>query len=235
MEITTELIRSITEFMQYFAPGFIFLGCKNYASCKKREEKTEYLVASSIAISFAITTVSSFFTRLVSYNYEKVYLFSDIWITVRSFIAIALAIISGLAMGRFIRTRQANYLSQILFRRDFRSDFFVFLKDEMTEKSCTLLVRLKRKNDLYYYVGQIERVLNPEDKPILILYNYASYNEKGRRISHRDGEYRLLIHYGDIESFEYIKIKKTTRDSTGESMGNSTKAIEIDKSPQVVC
>lgn len=210
MEITVELIKSIIEFMRYFAPGFIFLGCMNFASCKKREERVEYLIISSIAISFIISTISGYIVGVLSHYNGRIYLFSDIWFSVQAAVSIALSIFLGLTAGMLRRRRRINRLLQALFHRDFRNDFFVYLKDEMTKEYGTLFVRIKRRNDPCIYVGQIERVLNPIEKPVLIMFNYACYDEKGRKTAHRDGEYRFVVNYEDIESFEYIKIKRKT-------------------------
>lgn len=217
MEIAVELIRSITEFMRYLAPGFIFLGCMNFASCRKREERVEYLIISSIALSFVISTFSSTIVGVLSYYDERFYLFSNIWFSVQSMLSLALSVFLGLAAGMLLRTKQANRLSQVLFHRDFRDVFFVYLKDELTKEYAALFVRIKQKNDPCIYVGQIERVLNPIEKPVIILFNYACYDEKGRKTAHRDGECRFLVNYEDIESFEYIKMKKKPSPDTPRS------------------
>ena len=59
------IIKSIPEFMRYFAPGYIFLYCYNYAGSRKREDRTEYLIIGCIALSFVLSTVGDIIVAFI--------------------------------------------------------------------------------------------------------------------------------------------------------------------------
>ena len=196
LNAVTSLVASIGEFMRSFAPGFIFLSCMNFAANRKREDKVEYLIISCIALSFLISVLSDLLAEWSSvFN-------TLVW-------AVVLSTLGGLAVGKLRRTGWINRLSGRVFRRDFRDDFLTYLWD-VPQEDDSLVVRIKRKNDSYVYVGQIKKILNPLDSPVLILDNYTKH--KGRKTvqegSWKGGQSHLAVNYNDIVSFEYRIVKK---------------------------
>ena len=201
MDILTELLKSIGEFMRFFAPGFIFLECMNFAGSRRREERIEYLVISCIALSFIISTISDFtaYTPPIWLPWPS----SQAW-------AILLSTVLGLLSGKLSKTLWMNRLVNYIFHRDFRNNLFVALRDEMEDNNCSLSVRLRRKGDSNIYVGQVEKILNPIEDPVLILYGYSYYEAQGKKTGKKQesGEFNQAIPYSDVEIFEYTIIRK---------------------------
>lgn len=197
LNAVASLVASIGEFMRSFAPGFIFLSCMNFAANRKREDKVEYLIISCIALSFLISVLSDLLAE---------------WFSVFNTLAwaVVLSTLGGLAAGKMRRTGWVNRLANRTFHRDFRDDFLIYLWDEISRENTSLVVRIRRKNDSNVYAGQIEKILNPLDSPVLILDNYTKY--KGRKTvqegSWKSGQSHLAVNYNDIVSFEYRIVKK---------------------------
>ena len=79
----------------------------------------------------------------------------------------------------------------------------------MSGSNDSLVVRIRKKNDSVIYAGQVEKILNLTDTPVLILNNYARYNEQGKiqERKQKSGQFRLAVHFNDIEIFEYAIVK----------------------------
>ena len=134
-EIILDIIANITGFMTYFAPGYLFMSGYNYAACLERETEKEYLIIKSISISYLLYTMASYIG--VKLNIEA------LLIQVITFIS---AILFGLMFGRMHRTRWANQLSLILFKREMTNNFFVELWERARDEDSIVCVTLATLN-----------------------------------------------------------------------------------------
>lgn len=194
MDKIMEVIANITGFITYFAPGYIFTSCFNYVACLEREREKEYLFIKSISISYFFYTITSYIgTKL---NLE------DLLIQVITFIS---AILLGLIFGRIHRTKWANQVSLFLFEREMTNNIFVELWEEANSKDAIVCVTLTMKNNIDIYEGQISKVSSYNNNPEILLSYYSCYDKNMNIISdYSDTENtNLLVHYSDIQKFEF--------------------------------
>ena len=206
MEVLADLISEITEFMRYFAPGYLFLSAMNFAAYTKREEKIEYLFISCITLSFVLSTVCGLLTAAFSLDTLG-----------EQFILILIALLSGFLAGRLSCSKWVNNLSDRLFRRNFSDNLFVELKKiTMNADQPDILVRFTQKDDPYTYEGQILHILYPEREPVLVLAYCVCRDENNKVIFDRSKVKgaKLVVNYADIQRFEYFEIQQQSLSET---------------------
>ena len=212
MEALADLIAKITEFMRYFAPGYLFLSAINFSACIKREEKLEYLLISCITLSFVLSTISGVIVQRLSINAQN-----------EQLLLIVLSVFSGLTVGRVRSTGWANKWSDRLFQRSFSDNLFVELKKTtMDSNRPNILVRFAKKNDPHIYEGQILHILYPEKEPVLVLVYYVCRDGDNNIIFDRSSVEgaKMLVNYADIQTFEYFEI-------TPESVPEESEEAEV--------
>ncbi|MBQ9347917.1 MAG: hypothetical protein IJT94_11385 [Oscillibacter sp.] len=167
-EIIEAVIERIPEFMRYFALGFLFLDCMNFAGSMRREEKIEYLVISCLALSFVLTAVSDFFAEQFSSIRDNQAL--------SIIMAVCIAVVSGLVAGRLSKTRLVNRIIFLVFHCRVMDDFLVDLWEQTTPKEAELRARIKIKGDGHVYAGQVQNICNLLTSPIIILSYYKRFD-----------------------------------------------------------
>ena len=86
-----EVINNISDFMKYFAPGYIFLTFYNLGSLSQREDKAEYLFIKCITASFCLVEFSAFLCDKIK------------WLqAIGTFILVLIAAIAGFLMGKIL-------------------------------------------------------------------------------------------------------------------------------------
>lgn len=200
-EIIMDIIANITGFITYFAPGYIFISGFNYAACLERETEKEYLIIKSISISY-------FFYTLTSYVGSK-YNLEVLLIQVITFIG---AMLLGLIFGRIHRTEWANKFSLFLFKREMATNMFVELWERANDSDAIVCVTLTMKDNVGIYEGQIYKVSSYNTNPEILLSYYICYDKNMNVISdYSNTEYAsLLVHYSDIQKFEFELISNYT-------------------------
>ncbi len=193
-EIILDIIANITGFMTYFAPGYLFMSGYNYAACLERETEKEYLIIKSISISYLLYTMASYIG--VKLNIEA------LLIQVITFIS---AILFGLILGRMHRTRWANQLSLILFKREMTNNFFVELWERARDEDSIVCVTLTMKDNISIYEGQLYKVSSYNKNPEILLSYYTCYDNERKVVSDYSNaeNVNLLVHYSDIQRFEF--------------------------------
>lgn len=200
-EIIMDIIANITGFITYFAPGYIFISGFNYAACLERETEKEYLIIKSISISY-------FFYTLTSYVGTK-YNFEVLLIQVITFID---AILLGLIFGRIHRTKWANKISLFLFKREMTNNMFVELWERANDSDAIVCVTLTMKDNVGIYEGQIYKVSSYNTNPEILLAYYICYDKDINVISDYSNTENaiVLVHYSDIQKFEFELISNNT-------------------------
>ncbi len=200
-EIILDVITNITGFMTYFAPGYIFISGFSYAACLERETEKEYLIIKSISISYLLYTVASYIGTKV--NVEV------LLIQVMTFI---FAILLGLIFGRMHRTKWANQVSLFLFKREMTSNMFVELWERTCDKDVIVCVTLTMKDNFGIFEGQIYKVSSYNKNPEILLSYYICYDNNMKIISDYSNTetINLLVHYSDIQKFEFELISNDT-------------------------
>lgn len=193
-EIIMDIISNITAFITYFAPGYIFISCFNYAACLQRETEKEYLIMKSISISYLFCVLINWIGTLLKLN----------TIVIQVFIFIAV-ILSGLLLGRIHRSQWANNLSLSLFKREMTNNLFVELWENANDNNSIVCVTLTMKNNLGIYEGQIYKVSSYNNNPEILLAYYICYDCNMQVISDysNNENANLLVHYSDIQRFEF--------------------------------
>lgn len=203
-EIIMDIIANITGFITYFAPGYIFLSCYNYAACLQREAEKEYLIMKSISISYLFYVLTNFVGNKLS--------LSILAIQAATFIEVVLL---GLLLGRLRRLTWTNQLSQFLFKREMTNPFFVELWETANHSNSVIYVTLTLENNLGVYEGQICKVSSFNINPEILLAYYICYDCNMRVVSdYSNTEHaRLLVRYSDIKrfEFEFVPIVNSTR------------------------
>lgn len=193
-EIILDIIANITGFMTYFAPGYLFMSGYNYGACLERETEKEYLIIKSISISFLLYTMTSYIgTKL---NVEV------LLIQVITFIS---AILFGLMLGRLHRTKWVNQLSLIFFKREMTNNLFVELWERASDEDSIVCVTLTMKDNIGVYEGQLYKVSSYNKNPEILLSYYICYDNEMKVISDYSNteNVNLLVHYSDIQRFEF--------------------------------
>lgn len=203
-EIIIDIIANITGFITYFAPGYIFISGFNYTACIERETEKEYLIIKSIAVSYFFYTLTSYVGT--KYNLEV------LLIQVITFLS---AILFGLILGRIHRTKWANKVSLLLFKREMTSNMFVKLWERANDENAIVCVSLTMKDNVGIYEGQIYKVSSYNTNPEILLLYYICYDQNMNVISDYSctDNACLLVRYSDIQKFEFELI------STNTSMG----------------
>jgi len=197
-EKAIEIINNVTSFITYFVPGYIFISCFNFISCKNRDSDIKYLVIKSISISYVI----HFIVNTLGTNYG----WSPIIIQITTF---AVALILGFVSGRVIRTNFCNNFSLKLFRRELETNFFVRLWEESYKNNYVVKAIIKTTNDNIVYDGQIKRVNSYNTDPEIVLVYYTSYDNKNNIIEEQidNDNAATIIRYSNIKSFNYELIE----------------------------
>ena len=200
-EIIMDIIANITVFITYFAPGYIFISGYNYAACLERETEKEYLIIRSISISYLFYTLTSYVGT--KYNLEV------LLIQVITFIN---SIVLGLIFGRIHRTKWANKISLFLFKREMTNNVFVELWERANDSDAIVCVTLTMKDNVGIYEGQIYKVSSYNKNPEILLTYYICYDKDMNVISDYSNmeNASLLVHYSDIQRFEFELISNNT-------------------------
>ena len=200
-EIIMDIIANITGFITYFAPGYIFISGYNYAACLERETEKEYLIIRSISISYLFYTLTSYVGT--KYNLEV------LLIQVITFIN---SIVLGLIFGRIHRTKWANKISLFLFKREMTNNVFVELWERANDSDAIVCVTLTMKDNVGIYEGQIYKVSSYNKNPEILLSYYICYDKDMNVISDYSNmeNASLLVHYSDIQRFEFELISNNT-------------------------
>lgn len=189
-EIILDVIANITGFMTYFAPGYLFISEYNYAACLERETEKEYLIIKSISISYLLYTMASYIgTKL----------------NVEALLIQVITFTSAILFGRMHRTRWANQLSLLLFKREMTNNFFVELWEKARDEESIVCVTLTMKDNISIYEGQLYKVSSYNKNPEILLSYYTCYDNKMKVISDYSNteNVNLLVRYSDIQRFEF--------------------------------
>lgn len=198
MDSLNDLIGSVTEFMRFFAPGFIFISCLDFTICAKREDKIEYLVITCITISFILSTVTDLIMTISPTLNAQVCL-------------VLLPAIAGVLVGKLRKAKWVNWLALRLFNHEFSNNLFVdLMEDVKASDASALCVRFTLKDDPKIYEGQLYKVLDIHTDPTLIFAYYVCYDSSGRVICDNTtiNNSKLIIHYANVQSFEFIKAEE---------------------------
>lgn len=200
-EIILDVIANITGFMTYFAPGYISMSGFHYAACLGRETEKEYLIIKSISISY-------FFYTVISYIGSKFNL-EIILIQVITFLC---ALLLGLIFGRIHRTKWANQISLVLFKREMVNNMFVELWERAADQNAIVCVTLTMKDKVGIYEGQIYKISSYCSNPEILLSYYICYDAEGNVISDYSNteNVSLFVNYSDILRFETELISNRT-------------------------
>lgn len=201
-EIVMDIIANITGFITYFAPGYIFICCFNYAACVQREAEKEYLIIKSISISYLFYVLVSYVGNIIGLN--------TLAIQTVTFI---ITVLLGLIFGRVHRTQWANRISLFLFKREMTNNLFVELWESANDNNCVVCVTFTMKDKLGIYEGQIDKVSSYNSNPEIMLSYYICYDCNRQLISDYSNveNAKLLVRYSDIQKFEFelISINNT--------------------------
>lgn len=189
-----DIIANITGFITYFAPGYIFLSGFNYAACLQRETQKVYLIIKSISISYLFYVLIRYVGNLFSLEI--------LTIQVVTFLG---AMLTGLIFGRIHRTKWANRISVVLFKREMANNLFVELWENANDANAVVCVILTMKEDIGVYEGQISKVSSYNCNPEILLSYYVCYDYNMNVISDYSSveNASILIHYSDIVKFEF--------------------------------
>lgn len=193
-EIVMDIINNVTGFISYFAPGYIFLGCYCYASCKEREEQTEYLVIKCISISYVLLIVSQMIGRFRNWTTLGV-----------QGLSFSLAILTGFILGRFHRSSIANQISLDFLDRELSNSIFLDLWERANNLDAVIYVVLTLKDGKGIYEGQISKIISYNNNPALQLAYYKILDTNNNLVSDCSDvdTAEVVIQYSDIEKFEY--------------------------------
>lgn len=199
-----EIIKDISGFVRFFAPGFLFSSCLHFMDYTPREEKTEYLIAISVTLSFVLVTITELFSPYIPSN------LSDI-------VLIIISIVLGFIVGRIRSSAFFSKCISFLFDRKINWNLFVHLHNRYCERAkvdqksnnsnVPLCVRIKLKNDQNTYEGQLYQVINPLQEPALVLKYYSCYNTNGEALfdfSNYDDR-SIILRYTDIHIIETVE------------------------------
>lgn len=188
------LLKNITGFMTCFVPGYIFISCFNFASCRKRDSDVKYVVINSIAISF--------FIRLIIQLLRNHFNWSSFYLQILMFLT---SVIGGLIIGRVVRTEIINSVSVVLFKRDIESNQFIRLWEEANKSDCVVYATINMKKDSVVFEGQIKRInIYASDLEIILAYFCVTDNKKGKlEDNHNNDKVFAMINYSNIDSFKY--------------------------------
>ena len=197
-EIIMDIIANITGFVTYFAPGYIFFSCFNYAACIERETEKEYLIIKCISISYLFYTVISYVGTKCNMD--------TLLIQVITFVC---AILFGLMFGRMHRTKWANNISLFLFKREMTNNLFVELWERAKKDDAIVCVTFTMKDNVGIYEGQIYKVSSYNKNPEILLSYYVCYDCNMNIVADYSStdNTNLLVHYSDIQKFEFELIK----------------------------
>jgi hypothetical protein len=194
MEILSELMASISSFIQYFAPGYLFLSSYVFSSYSQREEKTEYLIIKCLSISFVFVSIC-----------EVVGIRRVIPQSAVSMGILTTAFLCGLLFGRLYRTNWARRVVKTLFNRSVSEDIYIDLWETATSKdNYVICVKLKLKDDELIYEGQIDQISFLRHDPVILLAYYKSYDkEKVVNDFSKVDNARMIVNHSQIEKFEF--------------------------------
>lgn len=187
----SNVLGNIGLFMRYFAPGFIFISCMDYVRLQKREQDTAYLAAKCISVSFILTTLS------------ETCLGTD---AACAFWLLVLSVISGVLVGLLFKCQPFQKYTEKHFQQNSNQSLFV---EMLRSGQSKIGLRIKVKDDPYDYYGTLKKVINPYDKPILIISRYSIIDPRqgqGKIIfDNRDNKSMfIVIDFSNVEHFEFI-------------------------------
>lgn len=193
-EVVVDIIKNVTGFISYFAPGYIFLSCYCYASCLEREAQTEYLVIKCISISYIVLTVSQIIGRALN--------FANLGVQTISFI---LAMLVGFALGLFRRSLRANQISLKLLKREVSNSIFLDLWERANENNAVVYVVLTLKDEKRILEGQIAKIISLNSNPALQLAYYKILDSSNKLVYDCSNSCtaEVVVQYSDIKEFEY--------------------------------
>lgn len=193
-EKVLEIILNITGFVTYFVPGYIYIACFNYCSCRNRESEIKHLVIKSIAISYFIYVIISAIGKLLKLDSQVVQILTFIF-----------AVLLGLVFGRISRTIWANKVSSVLFKREITNNLFVNLWEQANKEKCVVYVNMTMKDTNLIYEGQISRVSSYNDNPEITLAYYICFDNNMKVILDKSNSENdcMVVYYSDIKKFSY--------------------------------
>lgn len=155
-----EIIAHITEFIQYFATGFLFWDAYYFAGCLPREEQSEYFVVKGITVSFVINVINCWAFDVLKINSQ--------------YLQIAL-MVSSIMLGLFLgRARQFKWLRTVIekvFCRTVDDNLFILIRSLARPGKC-VCVRFNIKDDNKSYEGQIDEISEIYKDPVIFLKYY---------------------------------------------------------------
>lgn len=187
-----EIINDITNFVQYFATGFLFFGAYNFAACLQREEKSEYFIVKGITASFMINSLVSYLFQYFGKGSQYYY--------------VALIVVAGVLGLLFGRARQFIWLRTIIqkiFQRTISDNIFVLMWESTLKETC-LCIRFKLKDDSNYYEGQVDKISSIYQDPTILIKYYVIEDENGnekRNFSKCDCA-RMIVKWSEMEKVE---------------------------------
>ena len=99
-----------------------------------------------------------------------------------------------------------------LFKREMATNMFVELWERANDSDAIVCVTLTMKDNVGIYEGQIYKVSSYNTNPEILLSYYICYDKNMNVISdYSNTEYAsLLVHYSDIQKFEFELISNYT-------------------------
>ena len=162
-----KIITHITEFIQYFATGFLFFAAYSFAASLPREEQSEYFIVKGITASFVINAIDcwAFDTFKISSQYFQMTLMIS-------------AIILGLFLGRVRQSERFREVIERMFGRTVDDNLFILIRDLKKQDKCVSM-RFTMKDDDKNYEGQIEEISAIYKDPVIFLRYYIIKDQAG--------------------------------------------------------
>nr|WP_295274942.1 hypothetical protein [uncultured Blautia sp.] len=187
-----DVINDISNFIQYFAAGYLFFCTYNYIGCLQREEHTEYLIVKGITASFILNSFVTFIVNKVGKGQEYYYL-----------VLIFTACISGIVLGILRRTKLYRNLIKKVFHRTITDNILTLMYFEAANREC-LCLRFRVSGSDSYYEGQIDEISSIYQDPIIILKYYV-IRDRNRNVINdfsKCDRVQLIIKWSQMEDVE---------------------------------
>lgn len=187
-----KIITHITEFIQYFATGFLFFGSYSFAASLPREKQSEYFIVKGITASFVINVIDcwAFDAFKISSQYFQMTL-------------VISAIIFGLFLGRARQFKWVRTVIEKMFGRTVDDNLFILIKNSANPEKC-VSVRFTIKDDGKSYEGQIDKISGIHKEPVIFLKYYMIKDQAGNEevdFSECDCAY-MIVKWSQMENVQ---------------------------------
>ena len=196
------IIELIPTLLEYFIPGFIFLGMRNFF-LGKDITKDSYFVLKSVVISFVLTELIKSVTNLIITLYKPSELFLANEITQRSIVLIITIAISYLYINK---DWEKKLLDKFGKGKTSNNDYISTLVDN--NKGAWIRVYLKE--DEIIYVGKLHYHDSRDryEDGCIVLSAFIAYDYDANELENNslDDSKEAIVYYKKINRMEIIQV-----------------------------